>query len=380
MTKIGVLTFHNTSDNYGQVLQYLATQEYLTGRGHEASLICSQGHRVTLMKRVLIVARSIVTRFFKKKKDVAPIKNTPQVGNEKEKQEIFKRWAEITKKAEAQHPRHFNDFRRRFFNMTVGTYEQILSKSFDAFCVGSDQTWSDAGEHYLLGWCKKKQKKISIAPSVGHRVYTDDQINDFKLYLQNFDFITVREKNGVDFCSRCGRNDAVVVLDPVFLIPSSLYNKYGVEQETPSKYVFVYMLGGEISEPIQNIIIFCKEHGLDVKYVESQGREEDVDKIYATVEEWIGLIRDAQYVITNSFHGMAMSIVYRKPFLVFPLVGLMSGLNERIVSLSHLMGCENRIYNNKMDILFNEIDWTVVDKKIKENKKQVDDLMKGVGL
>ena len=115
-------------------------------------------------------------------------------------------------------------------------------------------------------------------------------------------------------------------------------------------------------------------------YVESQGRDEKCSKIFPTVEEWLGLVSNASYVITNSFHGMAFSIIYHKPFLVFPLVGLMEGMNGRVVDLSKTLSLENRVYDGNMDILFEPISWMQTDEVIAHNKDILTTLIKNIKL
>lgn len=381
MAKIGVLTFSNTIDNYGQVLQYLATQEYLESRGHDVWLLRTTGHRRTLRQKIEGRLRTLFYKTHPKSSVCEEQKTTFYISKEEiAKQRVFGQWAEITARTEELHPRHFEDFRNAYFNILTGCYEDIQRQGFSAFCVGSDQTWAGAGEHYLLGWCSKKHKKFTIAPSVGHRVYTDNQIESFKPLIDQFDFITVREQNGIDFCERCGRYDAVKVLDPTFLLSQSDYMKYSIPPLEETPYVFIYMLGGEISFSIHDIITACKKKGYQIKYVESQGREEPGEKIYPDIGEWLGLIQHASFVVTNSFHGMALSIINKKPFVVFPLIGLMKGMNGRIFDLASKMGLSHRIFSKSLDVLWESVDWSCAEKEIEVNKSLMGEKLSSIGL
>ena len=374
MAKIGIITFNFTLDNYGQVLQYLATQEYLKKLGHQAILVESNGWRRTFSRYIkwsfeliwnFIKIKILHPLFITKKKQKIAIEQ-----KEKEKHFIFEHWASISKKQEKGHPRYFNEFRNRFFSIISGTYEDILEKNFDAFCVGSDQTWAVADNHWLLAWVPQEAKRFSIAPSTGHRKFTESEIKAFIPHLKKFNFITVREENGIQFCKQCGRYDAIKILDPVFLPQANSYNAF--MDNTPTKeeaYVFIYMLGGEIGLSMNEIFSFCKQHGLKIKYVESQGRDEKFDnKIYATVGEWLRLIKGASLVITNSFHGTAFSIIFQKQFLTFPLINLMEDMNQRIYDLVEQMKLKERIYNGDMNVLLKKIDWSTSEEKISENR------------
>ena len=369
MAKIGIITFNSTIDNYGQVLQYLATQEYMKSLGHTPILIDPQKWERTPLRMVKWGVQLIYIYIKKLIPQLRQEKKTQIIENEIEKISVFKEWALISEEQEKKHPRHFNDFKKKYFSYQAGTFDDILASNYDSFCVGSDQIWSAAGWYWMLGWVPKKIRRFSIAPSIGFRKYTNKEKKSFIPYLKKFDFITVRENNGVELCKQCGRHDAVKILDPVFLLEPNSYNKFAATIQEKNPYIFIYMLGGEIDLPIAKIIEFCQNQGFEVKYVESQGRNENIpNKIYATVEEWIALIRNAAYVITNSFHGTAFSIIYHKPFLTFPLINLMKDMNERIYDLTEQLGLESRIYKGDLNGLFYHVNWETANKKIKENE------------
>ena len=389
MIKIGILTFAFTKDNYGQVLQYLATQEYLKQKGYEATLVEPSGWETSRWNRRKKRIKSLFS-FIVHSLGFLKAKSTPQLVQpnktceselEKQKNIIFRQWAEVTERKEKEHPRQFEHFREKYFNRQFGTYNDILASKYKAFCVGSDQTWSCAGYHMMLGWVPKKYKRFTIAPSIGHRQYSDEEIDSFKGYLNNFDFITVRENKGIDLCHRCGYTSAIKILDPTFLLMDKDYEQYVENINCCDKpYVFVYLLGGEIEPSIKEIFDACTSKGYEIKYVESQGRDEGFDCIYATVGQWIGLIRNASYVITNSYHGMALSVVFHKPFLVFPLVGIMDSMNVRIYDLADTLYLKSRIYNGEINRLFYPLDWTKTDEKIQRNQTLLDNLLKTIEL
>lgn len=385
MSKIGVVTFDNTIDNYGQVLQYLATQEYLKSLGHKVTLVHPTGIRRTFKRRVIWKFTSIYWRIknillHKAEAKIDDVLVSENSNEELQKKKIFDQWAEVTFRLESERPRHFEEFRQKYFSRQYGTYDDIIDANYDAYCVGSDQTWSDAGYHMMLGWTPEKARRFSLAPSVGHRKYEDYEIKTFIPYLKRFDFVTVREDNGLNLCEKCGYIGAKKILDPTFLLDSSIYDKYVKNKYAGKTYVFVYMLGGEISIPVKDIISFCKSNNMDVKYVESQGRDEKIESIPASVGEWLGLMKNASYVITNSFHGMAFSIIYHKPFVIFPLVGLMERMNGRINDLTLKFGLQNRIYNDSLDLIKEPIDWERIDCIIEDNRHTFRTLLRNIGL
>lgn len=380
MAKIGVYTFDFTKDNYGQVLQYLATQEFLKSLGHEATLLGMKGACPTLcgklkwvLRRIALKIRGVLIR------SQQSCESQRQPSSEADaKKALFAQWEACTQRQEREAPRHFEEFRERYFSREKGYFEELCKSGYDAYCVGSDQTWSFLGYDNMFGWTPDKAKRFTLAASLGHRHYTDEEVSIVKKYLYRFDLVTVRENNGVEFCNRAGYDRVHKILDPTFLLPPTAYDFYSEEIAEDKPYVFVYMLGGEISVCVRDILQYCKSMGYDVKYVESQGRDEDIEKIPATVSQWLGLMSKATYVLTNSFHGFAFSLIYHKPMIVFPLVGIMKGMNGRIEDLARQMGLQERIYSNDLAVLNDAIDWRHIDKIIECNREMTTQLVRQV--
>lgn len=371
MAKICVATFADTPDNYGQVLQYLATQEYLKSRGHDPYLFISRGHRFPLHIRVINKLKKI---FFSPK---------PIVLSEEKKRyaEIYKRWDEIAFKMELNHPRHFADFRKQNFKILFCFLEDVQKYNFDAYAVGSDQTWGNFDETYFLNWTPKEALRFALAPSIAHKQFTKEEINLLKPIIKQFAFVTVREYNGLEFCRQVNYDGAKLVLDPTFLISTSVYDKFKSDIKISNKpYLLLYLLGNEISIEVKQIFKFAHSKGLEVKYVASQGRDDEFQKVYPEVGEWLGLIKNATYVITNSFHGMAFSVIYHKSFMIIPVVGLLNGMNVRIETIASLFNLQNRIFKGDLELIEKPIDWSEADKVINENKYVLNDLMKKNGL
>ena len=369
MEKTGIVTFTFTKDNYGQVLQYLATQRFIDINDGDAYLIKHPAYRHGILYR--IVRRLL----YEVKRRIKPAKNI--VSEEGAKKEIiFNQWASVTEQMEKEHPRKFDEFRNKYFKSYDGYIQDLKKDGFDSFCVGSDQTWSGASRSFFLEWVPKGMKKFSIAPSVGHKSFNEHEEVLISEWVKSFDFITVREDNGLRLMKKCNRPDAVKILDPTLLLTSEEYAKYEEEVETPKRdYIFIYLLGGEISIEVQKIIDFAKEQGLDYKYCASQGRKDEYINCYPTVSEWLSLIKNAKYVATNSFHGTAFSIIYRKPFLVFPLVGLMKGMNGRIIDITRQLSLEDRVYANTLDTLLAPVNWSKAEDVISTNKEKVTKLL-----
>lgn len=358
MAQIGVVTFSQTLDNYGQVLQYLAIQEYLSLRGHQVYLIRIDSS-VGLVRKIYRKLKSLV-----KKK-------------EEKTYSTFDKWAEMTLANEKLHPRGFEAFRKEFCKI-VNLQVPMSRKIFDAVVIGSDQIWSYVSPFNFLDFAKHGEDKFAIAPSIGKFRFDDASISIVKGWLKDFKFITCREQSAVDMCKRAGREDAMLVLDPTFLISSETYLKYASSQSVKENYVFVYLLGADISVDVAQIYDFAKKENLQVKYVASQGRDDAFPKEWATIPEWISLLANAKYVFTNSFHGMALSCIFHKQFLVFPIVGEMVGMNERIYSIARTFSCESHIYSEHLEKVKEPIDYDVIDTRIASNRNLINDLLDSI--
>lgn len=382
--QVGIITFSNTLDNYGQVLQYLATQVYLEERGSNPFLYVSLGYKVSLWKRMKRLlqkeGKKALGKLLAHKKNIVSSQSTMLLSQGDQKQAIFQRWTDVTKKMEEVHPRHFAEFRKKYFHTRSCYYENV--GDVYAFAIGSDQMWSYISADTMLDFAKEGVKRFSIAPSVGHKEFSAEEIEQATPSLAKFDFITVRERNGLEFCKACGRDDAHLVLDPTFLIPQKTYQKYADFQglKVPSRYVMLYLLGGEIEPSVEALFNWAKAQGLDVVYVASQGRDDDYPKCYATVEQWLALLQNAEYVFTNSFHGMALSIIYHRQFLTFPLVGLMKGMNGRITQLAENFKLCERIYSGDLNSVMKPINWEIAESGIKENEHKMEGLLTTISL
>lgn len=362
MAKIGVITFTDTLDNYGQVLQFIATKEYLESRGHKVYMLRNEkdNHLIAKLKRVV-------------KRYVMPCFSSTYAE--------YARWDKNIIKIEKTHPRKFEDFRKITCNIIYTNLKKLSYDQFDVVCSGSDQIWSRKSSWFYLGFNKQNTLKISISSSTGGRDFNNKEIKNIKQWLTDFDFITVREQSGVDLCKKAECNNIKRLLDPTFLTHIKNYTKYAEKTVLPKRqYIFLYMVGAKVELGMAEIYKFAELHNLDVVYVASQGREDTYEKLYATVPQWLFVMEHSSYVITNSFHGMAMSIVYHKKFLTLPLIGITKNMNERIYNLAEQFGLEGRIYKGNLMVLFNNIDYKDIELQISINRQSLNQLMSSVNL
>lgn len=175
--------------------------------------------------------------------------------------------------------------------------------------------------------------------------------------LSRFDFVSVREEKGVELCRQCGYEDAEFVCDPTFLLKADVYrNLYRSEgiQPQKQKYLLLYMLNNECDFDIQKVYDFAQERGLQVVYVTGNGVLDKREKCFATIPQWLCLVDNAEYVVTNSFHCCVFSSLFGKQFGVVKLKGRHAGMNMRMESLFNQLKIEPRWLQGDFSVMDTE--------------------------
>ena len=340
--RIGILTFWQSKDNYGQLLQCYALQKYLRDNGHDAYL-------VRYRPKGDIKRTPLVFRVFKA---LNPVKLVRYVA--------LRVRIRTAKREYAEHDRQFDVFREKYIAQSprvYNSYDELCEDPPDADCyiVGSDQVWNLGGaplarcrgmvHAYFLDFGPREIKRLAYAASWGRETLPDEYAREIRPLLARFSYIGVREKSGVVLCAQCGRNDAEWVCDPTLLLSAKTYRalcraENACVPETP--YVLFYYLenGGAFNK--EAVFAFARERGLCVQYVGGNMNVDAYEKNYATIPEWLSLVDHAEYVVTNSFHCCVFSLLFGKRFGAVRLTGTNEGMNTRFASLFELTGSPER--------------------------------------
>ena len=320
---IGILTYH-FANNYGAMLQAYATLTYIKG--------LDANYKVELIDYVPVVTGSV---------------GRPSKGNI-----LFK----ICKKIpQLLHPieLYYRISRRQAFSKFSNTYLQLSKKrylgddsliennlNYDFYIAGSDQIWnttiSNFSKAYFLHFVKKS-RKIAYAASYGKEQLTLLEIEYSKKYLPQFDFLSVREDSASKLLGELNIESSTV-LDPIFLLSEINWRKITEEIPVPKDYIFVYSM--EDSDVIDTTILRANKNNLPVIYCLGGGKKLHISgkKTYnASPSQFVYLIAHATLVITNSFHGTAFSILFRKKFISIAH----SSRNVRIENLLKKLGVDN---------------------------------------
>ena len=252
--------------------------------------------------------------------------------------------------------------KQRYNPFTLSTCNE-----FDAFMVGSDQTWGEArylpNSPYFLDGIDDKYPKLSYAPSIGTTHISDTYLSVLVEKLSKFQALSCREKTNCKLLSSKLEREVSYVLDPTFMLSADEWGRMATMPSDPIEikhYILCYILGEK-----QNISDYAEklgiEKGLPVYYIVTRPLYlQKKHHLFVTPESFLWLIKNAVYVITDSFHGTILSINFNTQFYSFTKRdGLNTDDNDRIVEILSTLNLVNRYKDGgttfEQDIDFNEV-------------------------
>lgn len=365
-TKVGIITYWWSKENYGQILQMYALQKYLNNLGYNAFLIKYDPRKdTTLIKKkssfyylLKLFNPKAIHHFIRQK--ITTIK--------REKERI-------------NYPRFFDEFLKKNIAETDRIYSSIneLRKDppkADIYVTGSDVVWSLFRPAYYLDFGSPNTKRIAYAPSFGRDAVSENECRQIEPLLKRFNLITVRESQGVEICAKAGRKDAKLVLDPTLLLQREHYLKIVKTVTKTESFCFLYLLGSETKFSMKQIFKASSTRNLKIVYSTCE-KFDRFTKVYPTINEWLGYYSKAEIIITNSYHGCIFAIIFNKDFIFLPLKGIHSKLNVRVNSLLSELNLMNRICDNNLQEIFDEkIDYSEVNKILEMKVEEITKLLK----
>lgn len=269
--------------------------------------------------------------------------------------------------------RNFKSFINKHIVTTRPIRAQIDSSiikryKLDACIVGSDQVWrpcyNEANlSNMYLDFVPDNVLKISYAASFGtdEWEYTSEQTTKFKNLLRRFNAISVRENSAIGLCKKHFEVESTHVLDPTLLLCSDDYQFLCDNIPTrKNNYILSYILDSDV-EKAKIAQSLASKYNCELISISAHEKVTENDSI----ENWLSLFRDAQYVVTDSFHGTVFSVLFNKDFLCF---GNQARGNSRIESLLTSLNLNNHLlasYDFK-SVSFSTTDWDDVDARLSE--------------
>jgi len=275
----------------------------------------------------------------------------------------------------------FQHFRQQYIRETKNNYASFdnlasLNEAYDAFICGSDQIWApnQFHERYYLNFVNDNKCKIAYAPSIGLPRIPETLKLKIAGLVNRIDHLSVREQAGATIVKELTGRDASVVLDPTMLLDRQEWLKVAAGNYPGGDYILCYFLGDNKNHR-RAAESWKKKTGWRIVVLPFKNIDDtwgDVRIADAGPEMFLALIDGARWVFTDSFHGMAFSIIMNKPFSAFlrfmqdePLCQ-----NSRIEHLLGRFGLMNRIVTaESMDAYTpGSIDYTPVNKKVADER------------
>lgn len=362
MKKVGIITFHFVN-NFGGALQTYALRRVLSDRiGVDAEVIDYRNWFIRLTDRIRLL----------------PISTNIN---------------EILSGLKTMKPRID---RRHKFGMFTKTYNKMSRKynSFrslknnppkdDKFICGSDQIWNPfltmgISWSYFLEFEHNPENKIAYAPSFGTDGVKEKYRNKIAKSLNSIKYLSVREKSGQDFIKELTGRDAERLIDPTFLLEKEEWESIGVNPvKSKEPYILLYIMqrdmevyeyARKIKEQMGIRLIEISRYGYNPGFV-------DETMISVGPDEFLGLFRDASYICTNSYHGLAYSIIFEKDFCLIPSKRFTARINNMI----DLLKIDNRSEGDDLKSLTASYDRVLVKEIIeKERAKSFEYLANSIG-
>jgi hypothetical protein len=341
--KIGIITLWGCA-NYGQNLQAYALQRFLRNAGHDVFLI-----RYPLIEYYDENPYILLNTFLKRIIPARLLYILYKLKGKKVNMEDLKKYQMDIKKINTApyafyrdpsyliHLRGINQFINKYINQSELFYSSISElKEFppdaDVYITGSDQVWNfwgkplavakyETSDAFFLNFGKSEVKRIAYAASFGTRVMDRESADIIKPLMKQFSFVSVREETGLSLCETCGYNDAQWVVDPTLLLDKEHYRSLYKEAHisVPDKpYCAVYMIRDN-TEFLDKLYSWANNKNFDVVLISNSGLiQRKYKETFATIQEWLCLFDNAEYIITDSYHGSIFSIIFEKSFGIIP--------------------------------------------------------------
>lgn len=339
--QIRIITCHDVY-NHGASLQAYALQTYLESMGHTVELIDYKPDYLSRHYQLWSVNNPIYDKPFIKQLYLMA--------------KLPGRLLALKRK------RLFDAFTNEYLKRTACKYhsnEELYANppKADVYIAGSDQIWNTLFQNgrdaaFYLDFAPQGAKRISYAASFA----TEDVVEEYKPFvqkmLQNFDAISIRERCSLSLLSSLGRTDGVAVCDPVFLLNREQWEELLLQGQKVERFLLVY--DTEKSDIVKIIAQrIAKVKKLKI-YNVSGFRLDYVDNDFwaSSPLNFVQLIRDADYVVSNSFHATAFSLIFEKDFCV---VNRSEKINERMMSLLTDFHLGDRLVTSYSDSLLESI-------------------------
>ncbi len=361
MKKASVITMHRIY-NYGSVLQTYATQKILENIGLNCEIIdYISPYRA---KKPLFLEYPPRLEGKKLKKSIYYMAKLPSF--------MLK---DIT----------FGGFIKKYLHLSKKQYitnEDIMADPpvADIYITGSDQVWNSKYNHgvdgsYYLNFTGTGAKKIAFVASFGKSSLSENEMNEIKPMLEEYSSISVREDSAVSILSKMGISGTCII-DPTLQLHKEEWLALSSRRLVKNRYLLLFLLYNEDNGATEYAKKIAREKGLKlIKLSWELKKPKGVDKLFThrPPQDFLSLFANADFIVTNSFHGVAFSINLNREFVFVPR----SEFNDRIMSLLRKTGLENRVVSDDKDLIISNkmIDYEYVNRVLEHERKTADEFL-----
>ncbi len=297
MKKIGLVTLFE-ADNFGTCLQAYALRKKIIDYGYDCDIIRFDRN----------LARPHTSRFETIKK--IGIRQTFDIL--------------LSKKTIQAQKSKFSLFRKKHYTYSEYLYSSVAEVTnadlkYDAFVTGSDMVWSWESraflDYYFLKFAKNG-KRISFAPSFGNTNFTEEMEEYYSESIKGIDFCSCREKNGQRYITEKLKKECILAVDPTLMISEREWEELIPESFHGKKDRF-----GDIPASTYKKIEKLESDGYTIRFVPQMHSQYLYEKrkgndAFGPIE-FLTAFRDASFVITNTYHGLIFSLIFKKPFVMY---------------------------------------------------------------
>ena len=317
--KIGIVTFHN-AHNYGAVLQAWSLQEYLRQQGHEAQIVnlrlpsIDKLYQLTYKTTSNLLGHGWLNRFAG---DVYYWLRCTSY--------------RFTDPARSRKFRAFEHFINHKLPVTKEEYPSYVELQqaklhYNALIAGSDQIWNvkmmkGMDLAYFLQFANRDALRISYAASIGSEEIPPEYRLLFQRYLREFDSISVREKKAQEQIRQLTDQPVDLVADPTFLLDRGTFEKLKKNPRTSGKYIYVHNVHLKRVDNSLNSVAEEMSKRLNLPIIHNWDRKvfsREAGHFTGGIEEFLGYVANAEYVVTNSFHCTVFALIFNRNFITVP--------------------------------------------------------------
>jgi len=382
MKKIGIVTFHFVFNN-GAVLQCLALSKFLKKLGNvDVEVLNYQPDYHTNIYNPIINPippaysfaksfknRNILYKGYRFIRNICALsKKNLEYRNRKLRKKIFEEYID----------KHINSSKR------CKTHKDMVDycNGFDIYIAGSDQIWNSKITNYSIDPIyyldfvnNDKCIKISYAASAN---FIENEMEQVKKLIKDFDAISVREQIAYDCLTEYIDKDKLRVdVDPTLLLDDFDYHEFEEFVELPSKYILFYGLPTNDNKLLKQVLGLIKDkYDIPVVDISPIDNKLDINTIKKDVSPggFLTCIKNADFVVSNSFHGSVFSIIYQKEFwTISPSLH-----SERLEQLLNNYNLYDRLVRTIENIDYTEIKWDIVKMRYIDNRRDSVEFLKNI--